>query len=112
MKNYEWRLSVVFTLALAAQGQTIRGTVAGHAAGIGKFSRQPLHFEPLAGGQFVARSGAMSVQVSATGATLGGHGMSLGGTSPAARPVAEGLLPGRSHYLIGADPRRWRTHSP
>src|SRR5258708_25303765 len=88
------------------------GAIGLHAANLESFSRLPLSFEPLDSGQFVARAGALALRVSATEATLGAQGMRLRGADPAARPGAEELLPGKSHYLIGNDPNRWRRHVP
>src|SRR5881409_3274613 len=82
------------------------------AATLDHFARLPLAFEPLDRGQFVARSGAGALSLSATRATLGSHGIRLTGAKPAARAVPEEMLPGKSHYLIGNDPRQWRTNVP
>jgi uncharacterized protein (TIGR03437 family) len=38
--------------------------------------------------------------------------LKLAGANAAARIVGEDALPGRSHYLIGGDPRGWRTDVP
>jgi hypothetical protein len=38
--------------------------------------------------------------------------MRLDGADPLARAMREQTLPGETHYLIGADPRQWRTNVP
>ena len=43
---------------------------------------------------------------------LGTRAMRIDGANPKARAVAEQVLPGKTHYLIGADPRQWRTNVP
>src|SRR5439155_17419183 len=79
---------------------------------VDRFAQLPLAFEPLASGEYVARSGKLALRVSAAGAMLGSRAMRLDDANPAARAVPEQVLPGKSHYLIGADARQWRTNVP
>src|SRR4051794_17057931 len=88
------------------------GAIGLEAASLDTFSRLPLSFEPLGdGGQFVAHAGKFDLRVGATGAALGHQSMSLRGANAAAASVAEELLPGKTHYLIG-DPSQWRVNVP
>jgi uncharacterized protein (TIGR03437 family) len=76
----------------------------------------PVHFEPnrgqaAAGVLYLARSVRQMAQFTAAGPDFSGIRMSLDGAHRlAAEPVSR--LPGRSDYLIGADPARWRTGVP
>src|SRR5262245_62136118 len=96
------RIWLVFVLSVAAVD----------AATVEPYGRLPLEFEPLGPGRFVARSGGVALSVSATQATAGSSGMELAGADPGARAVPEEMLPGKSHYLVGNDRRRWRTGVP
>lgn len=95
----------------------------------------PLSFEPQgAPGRFLAHGAGYSLSLAAEGATLGMRyavcrtrvdcrekraqaqsavlNWSLVNANPQAQGVGLDLLPGRSNYLIGRDPRRWRTNVP
>ena len=77
--------------------------------------RQPLYFEPAADGAMTRRSPAGTMRLAAGGkaqfATSGKAAISmvLDGANTAAKPAGEEALPGRSNYLLGNDPARWRT---
>lgn len=87
-------------------------------------SALPLGFEPNVGQadpavDFVARGRGYSVRLGPTAAVLALRGpapavvrMALPGADPAARGQGQHPLPGRAHYLLGRDPRRWRTDVP
>lgn len=77
----------------------------------------PLGFEPAeAEAVLVARGAGYRIRVTGSSLSLALDGAELAGTlrvhmlggNPAARPRAEGLLPGCTHYLLGRDPARWR----
>ncbi len=87
----------------------------------------PLHFEPNLGQlapevQFHARSAGYTVFFTPGEALFSLRPpenagrpvvrMKLVGADPAARVEYLDPLPGRSHYLIGSDPARWRTNVP
>jgi hypothetical protein len=81
----------------------------------------PMAFEPNVGqasgaARFVARGAGYSVQIQNGGAALelaGGRAVSLRlvGAS-AGEPRGEQPLEGRSHYLVGKDPSRWKRGIP
>ena len=77
--------------------------------------RQPLFFEPAADGAMIRRSPAGTMRLDAGGeAQFAAPGkaavsMVLDGANTAAKPAGEETLPGRSNYLLGNDPARWRT---
>ncbi len=85
------------------------------------FGRLPLRFEANqgqsdAGVRFLSRGRGHTLFLAGDETVLAAHGatvrMRLAGGNPF--PGIEGLdlLPGESHYLIGSDPRAWRTHVP
>jgi hypothetical protein len=85
------------------------------------FGRLPLRFEANqgqsdAGVRFLSRGRGHTLFLAGDETVLAAHGttvrMRLAGGNPI--PGIEGLdlLPGESHYLIGSDPRAWRTHVP
>ena len=102
-------------VAPAAQGQNQSATVPSHDEIRRTLLRQPLYFEPAADGTMTRRSpeGTMRLdaggkaQFSATGKAA--ISMLLDGASTTAKPAGEATLPGRTNYLLGNDPARWRT---
>jgi len=81
----------------------------------------PFGFEPNLGQtdqrvKFLARSRGMTLFVTATETVFvtprSAVWMRLVGGSPAAEVSGVDPLPGRSHFLIGRDPARWRTDAP
>ena len=72
----------------------------------------PLIFEPGAAGGFVGRNAGGSVSMTAGRIEVGLVRMRLAGARPGARPEGLDLLPGKSFYYIGNDPRKWRTGVP
>jgi len=91
----------------------------------------PLIFEPNQGQaepnvKFLVQGAAYRLMLDATGATLemqtaGGSAsgrnenfvhMKLVGANPAAATAGVGLLPGKSNYFIGNDPRKWHRDIP
>src|SRR5690242_4891901 len=83
----------------------------------------PMAFEPAPtpGVDYVARGPGYAAHVGQSGIALQlqtphGAGARLGWTLVGAKSgraaVAEDLLPGRSHYLIGGDPAAWRRDVP
>ncbi|MFN3653099.1 MAG: HYR domain-containing protein [Armatimonadota bacterium] len=114
-------------LLLAAAGRGGRELPVPAPTAAAQLARLPLAFEPAAPGapyRFVSRRGGAALYVAPTEAVLAlpGRGeaaagpevlrMRLLGANP--RPVARGLepLPGRSNYLLGSDPGRWRRDVP
>ena len=78
-----------------------------------RLARLPLVFEhSSAPGHFVSHTIGLTFDVTATAATFGERSMRLIGANPKARGTLEGRLAGQSHYFLGNDPRRWRTHVP
>jgi hypothetical protein len=81
----------------------------------------PMAFEPNVGQvdggvRFVARGAGYSVRIEKTGAALElgadrSVALRLVGASDA-EPTGEQPLPGRSHYLVGSDPARWKRDIP
>jgi uncharacterized protein (TIGR03437 family) len=76
----------------------------------------PVHFEPnqgqaAAGVLYVARSVRQIAQFTAAGPDFSGIRMSLEGSRRLAAELIS-PLPGRSNYLMGRDPARWRTGVP
>jgi hypothetical protein len=77
--------------------------------------RQPLYFEPAADGAMTRRSPTGTMRLDAGGkaqfAAPGKAAISMGldGANTAAKPTGEEALPGRSNYLLGNNPARWRT---
>jgi Abnormal spindle-like microcephaly-assoc'd, ASPM-SPD-2-Hydin/Beta-propeller repeat len=77
--------------------------------------RQPLHFEPAADGAMISRSPEGKMRIDAGGkAQFAAPGkatvsMLLDGANAGAKPAGEETLPGRSNYLIGNEPGRWRS---
>ena len=53
------------------------GVTGAYGASIDRFARLPLAFEPSATGGFMARSGRLSMRISAAGAMIGTEGMRL-----------------------------------
>jgi hypothetical protein len=89
------------------------------------YGRLPLAFEEnrgQTGGQvrFFSRSQGYGLFLTATEAVLalgtgdGRHVLRLGlsGADPAVRIAGEEELPGKANYLLGGDPKRWRTGIP
>lgn len=92
--------------------------------------QMPLIFEPNqgqanAGVKFVSRGAGYSLALDETGATLGLRTarksntdggqfvrMKLVGANPAAATTGTNLLPGKSNYLIGNDPKKWHSGIP
>src|SRR5688572_7470435 len=77
----------------------------------------PFVFEPDAAvpGTFVARRPAMEIRVDGGGAVLAlanGRALAIRLAGSAAAAAGEGPLPGRSHYLLGADATTWRRDVP
>ena len=79
------------------------------AAALQPLAGLTLAFESDGGDRFMARAGPLQLQLSASHVSLGPHSLHLLGSNPSAPPLAEELLPGTSHYLIGNNPRGWRT---
>jgi beta-propeller repeat-containing protein len=128
--------AVLAITAVAFVGHVLRGSPVladGPQPTLVRHGRLPLHFEANQGQtaepvEFLSRGRGYelfltpteSVLVLRTPGRVGkGHGashldgvvrMRLLGANP--RPIIEGrdVLPGRSHYFIGSDPRRWRTN--
>ncbi|MCP5117380.1 MAG: hypothetical protein GY953_41680, partial [bacterium] len=80
-------------------------------------SEPPWHFEPAPeAGAFLARRGTYDLRLSPTQAQLitsaGAATMELFGARAAPEAVPSEPLPGRSHYLFGHDPNRWRVNVP
>lgn len=87
------------------------------AARVSPLSRLPLYFEGLPDGQtYVARAPGHILFLAAGKFTLVGAGRQLTvafeGASRGARGEALEVLPGRVNYLLGNDPRKWRTNVP
>lgn len=98
------------------------------ASGSPATAQLPLGFEPNRGqGQssagFLARGAGYALFLTSTDAVL--HlgcaprpspgsvvRIKLAGANPYAPAEASGDLPGKSHYFLGNDPRRWRTNIP
>lgn len=103
------------------------------------FSKLPLSFEANHGQsdrsvKFLARGSGYSLYLTSTEAVLdlkindggkqkanaktsasaGGNSlrMKFGGANPSPRVTGEDQLPGKSNYLIGSDPQKWRTNVP
>ena len=92
----------------------------------------PLRFEPNQGqanldptdprARFIARGSGFALFLGTQGATLALHSskantsealqMNLVGASTALAPLATDLLPGRSNYILGNNPSRWRNNVP
>ncbi|MET0624693.1 MAG: carboxypeptidase regulatory-like domain-containing protein [Pyrinomonadaceae bacterium] len=96
---------------------------AGAAASVRqKYGQLPLSFEENRGQadarvQFLARNGAYSLYLAADEAALALRDASvlrirLLGASREARARGLGELEGKSNYLVGRDPSRWRTNVP
>ena len=73
----------------------------------------PLSFERGPGpSEFISYAGGSSVRLTPTGASIGEGRMHFINARAGATAEAEGLLAGYSNYLLGADPRKWRTRVP
>ncbi len=76
---------------------------------------QPLHFEANGDGGMSSRGVGRELKISDGGAVIfGGRGKDsvsvlLDGANAHARPVGQGLLPGKSNYMLGNDQAKWRT---
>ncbi|MGH9719864.1 MAG: SBBP repeat-containing protein [Bryobacteraceae bacterium] len=71
-----------------------------------------LRFEPAANGQYVARTwSGPAVSVTPHGVTIspGGFRIEFAGASASAKLEPLDPAPSRSNYLLGNNPRRWRT---
>jgi hypothetical protein len=121
-------------VAKAARSQGATAHAAGAAPGVsaaGAYGALPIRFETNvgqagAGAQFVARGAGYGLFLSPTGTTLvldGGRApgaprpatslrMRLVGSNPEASTEGVDRLPGRSNYLLGADPAHWRRDVP
>ncbi|MEZ5351929.1 MAG: hypothetical protein R2762_04780 [Bryobacteraceae bacterium] len=86
-----------------------------------RFGQTPVSFERNQGQadpsvHWVARHGAMTMQITGAGSviSLGGSAvrMTLVGAQPPKDTQGFDRLPGVSHYYLGADPSRWRTNVP
>jgi uncharacterized protein (TIGR03437 family) len=88
------------------------------------YTRLPMSFEPSGGPadsrtNFVARGEGYALSLSPTGGTLSFSGtkpsrmtMTLIGANPSGRAEGNDQLPGKSNYLVGSDPAKWRTSVP
>lgn len=89
------------------------------------YARLPMAFEPVQGpnaqAALTARGAGYSVRVRGVEAALhvgqpGGKNatvsMKLVGANANSRPEPVDLLPGKSNYLLGNDPKKWRTNVP
>jgi len=85
------------------------------------YSSLPLDFEANAGQangavKYLARRGAYSLSLRATGAELrlpgGAVSMRLNGSLPSPEVVGLDALPGKVNYFLGNDPRQWHTNIP
>lgn len=92
----------------------------------------PLMFEPNQGqanlnpddprARFIARGSGYALFLGSQGATLSLHSpktdsfetlqMKLAGANPGVNPAASDVLPGKSNYMIGKDPSRYRRNIP
>src|SRR5215475_5364619 len=107
-------LSILLTSVLAA--------APARAATAGPASRNlPLSFEPNLGQtdprvKFLARTPGMTLFLTPTETVFLTAGnavrIRLLGASPDSEIQGVDKLPGRSHWLIGRDPSRWRTNAP
>lgn len=123
-----WLAAVFLALALLAVwlGSRQLESAAAHVAST--YASLPLAFEPGASrsgneARFMARGRRGTVEISPTGAVLhartdqagergGALGVRFAGTRGAQALRGERRLPGKTHYLRGADPRHWRTNLP
>ncbi len=99
------RLSVFFLISCSALGQSL-----------GDYGKLPLSFEPNARA-FLSRGNGYRLLLTSTGAALsfaGGATVRMTFVGADASALAAGLdsLPGKSNYLIGNDPKAWRTGIP
>ncbi len=82
------------------------------------YARLPLSFEPAGRGEFLSRGGGYTLRLAPAQAVFSLPGsaaparMRLVGSNAAPRAIPEAPLPGKSHYLLGSDPARWRTNIP
>jgi hypothetical protein len=81
------------------------------------FTHVALRFEPLPGAdgqpqEFLARSSGPDLRVSAREVVFGNLWMQFAGADSTAHGSGIGQLPASSNYLIGSDPRKWRTNVP
>src|SRR5262245_42912139 len=101
---------------------SVLGVFPAHAAAAGPALRNlPLSFEPNLGQtdprvKFLARAPGMTVFLTSTETVLltarNAIRVRLLGASPDSQGDGLDPLPGRSHWLIGRDPSRWRTNAP
>ena len=75
-----------------------------------QFARVPLFFEPGPGG-FLAHTAGGVVELTAD-SVRGPAALRLEGARQSARMEGRERLTSQSHYLIGNDPKKWRTHVP
>jgi Beta-propeller repeat len=110
---------------LLPAGHTYRGNSATASRAKVAISQLPLTFEPnvgqgIEGTDYLARSGALQIGLSASRMELGllSHrdrhtlGISLANGNTHAPLVASERGPGESNYLLGSDASTWRTHIP
>src|SRR5262245_59195242 len=75
---------------------------------------RPIHFEPVRGDGFTSRGRGYALHLdSGEAVLLTGEGvvrMRLVGATADAPGEGIDLLPGKSHYLIGRDPAKWRRN--
>jgi hypothetical protein len=88
------------------------------------YARLPLSFEPNRGqsgpqAKFISRGDGFTLWLTATGAVLGANGsrdsllrMEIAGARAQALVSAGEELPGKVNYIVGDDPRSWRTNIP
>jgi hypothetical protein len=104
-------------LAQPASGATSPAALGQTAHVQADFGRFPLSFEATEDNSiFVARGSGYSVQLGPDGARLrlgtdDAVAMQLEGANTIT-PAAADLLPGKVNYILGNDPKRWRTNIP
>ena len=106
-------------VVLTAIGVPGRGATASPATRA-PFGQLPVVFEPNVGQaaprvRYVAHAGRSTLELTRSRLVLSlgrdAVAFRLAGAHPQ-RMAAERRLPGTSNYLVGPDPRRWRTHVP
>src|SRR3954468_14740277 len=113
-------LSLLACWLLAAATEVAAPTAARAAAPHLSLARLPLSFEPnrgqfMRGVTFASRGTSTSLAVSRTRISLrfpGRDAVALEFPRRAKRVTGAGMLPGRTNYLLGSDPRRWRRNVP
>jgi hypothetical protein len=77
--------------------------------------RQPLHFEVTRDGMMSTHEMGRKLRIENGGAVIFGEGskdsisLLLDGANPQAQPTGQDKLAGRSNYILGSDPTKWRT---